>query len=418
MVMPFLEGLNLKEYLVKKGGRLSFEAASDILLRVMDALQEVHRVHLLHRDLSPDNIFLTATKQVMLIDFGAARYQAGEQSKSLSVILKAGYAPEEQYRSSGRQGPWTDVYGVAATFYKTITGQTPPDALDRLAYDTLVPPSELGAAIPPQAEQTLLKALAVRAIDRLQTIDEFKTGLALTKPVVPEIKPAAPLNVQPAQLHQSTVPNPGISAGRVNNQVVAPPVQPHLSAPVPKPSFQRSQWISIIIPVVCLAFLTVAGIAAWRVLKGTQKTDADVKINIPGTGKETVKEAGSVLLPVSLKDQMSKVLSNYKNALENKDKSALRKCYSPHFPELEKKLHEIETNWKGFDFIGMHYAFEIEKEALNNQNPTTLVKWQFQTRDRKTGEIKSNTMMNRVSFVHEEGQWHIKTTEKIMTPGN
>jgi serine/threonine protein kinase len=410
MVMPYLEGLTLKEYLAKKGGRLSYEAARDILLLVMDALQEVHRVHLLHRDLSPDNIFLTTSKQVKLIDFGAARYQAGEQSRSLSVILKAGYAPEEQYRSSGRQGPWTDVYGVAATFYKAITGQTPPDALDRLAYDTLVAPSELGAAIPAEAEQTLLKALAVRAVDRLQTIDEFKAGLTSTKPLTQEIKPAAIADVPPVQPRQSVVPNPVVAAG-INAQAGASNVQPHLSVPVSKPSFQRSQWISILIPLACLAFLTVAGIAAWGVFKGTK---TEVKINVEETGEKI----GLLVPPTSLKDQLSKVLFNYKNALENKDKSGLRKCYSPHFPELEKKLQEIETNWKGFDFIGMHYAFEIEKEALNNQNPTTLVKWQFQTRDRKTGEIKSNTMMNRVSFVHEEGQWHIKTTEKIMTPGN
>jgi len=410
MVMPYLEGLTLKEYLVKKGGRLSYEAARDVLLPVMDALQEVHRVQLLHRDLSPDNIFLTTSKQVKLIDFGAARYQAGEQSKSLSVILKAGYAPEEQYRSSGRQGPWTDVYGVAATFYKAITGQTPPDALDRLAYDTLVAPSELGAAIPPEAEQTLLKALAVRAVDRLQTIDEFKAGLTLTKPLAQEIKLSAIADIPPVPPRQSVVPNPVVDAG-VNVQAGASSVQPHLSVPMSQPSFQRSQWVSILIPLACLAFLTVVGIAAWGVLKGTK---TGVKINVESTGEKS--EPPVPLPPLSLKDQLSKVLSNYKNALENKDKSGLRKCYSPLFPELDKKLQELETNWKGFDFIGMDFNLEVEKEESNN--PTGLVKWQFQTRDRKTGEIKSNTMINRVSFVQEGGQWHIRATEKVIAPGS
>jgi serine/threonine protein kinase len=403
MVMPFLEGLTLKEYLAKKGGRLSFEAARDILLRVMDALQEVHKVHLLHRDLSPDNVFLTTSRQVKLIDFGAARYQAGEQSRSLSVILKTGYAPEEQYRSSGRQGPWTDVYGVAATMYKAITGQTPPDALDRLAHDTLVPPSQLGAAIPPQAEQALLKALAVRAIDRLQTVDEFKAGLTMTSPITPEIRPAAPVNFPLTQPYPSAVPSqvPRTSASDPAGSIK---IQPHLPAQAPNPAFQRSQWVNIVVPLVCLAVLTVAGIAAWGMFKGTKTED---KIKVGGNGKEPGPQA------VSLKDQLSKVLFNYKNALENKDKSELRKCYSPHFPDLEKKLQEIENNWNGFDFIGMAFNLEIEKESFNN--PLALVKWQFEARNRKTGETKPNTLMNRVSFVLEGGQWHIKTTEKIIT---
>jgi serine/threonine protein kinase len=148
-----------------------------IMMPVMDALREVHQAGLLHRDISPDNIYLTSSAQVKLLDFGAARYFAGEQSKSLSVILKQGYAPEEQYRSSGKQGTWTDVYAVGATLYKVLTGKTPPDALDRLAEDTLTPPSRLGVAIPAAAEQALLKALHIKAKQRFQTMGQFQQAL-------------------------------------------------------------------------------------------------------------------------------------------------------------------------------------------------------------------------------------------------
>ena len=101
----------------------------------------------------------------------------GEQSRSLSVVLKPGYAPEEQYRSKGTQGPWTDVYALAATFYRAITGQQPPEAPDRIAGDALKRPSLLGVAIPPKSEAALMKALAVRAEDRFQTVADFQNAL-------------------------------------------------------------------------------------------------------------------------------------------------------------------------------------------------------------------------------------------------
>jgi serine/threonine protein kinase len=177
MVMEYVEGVTLKEYVEKKGGRISFEEAKGIMMPVMDALREVHQAGMLHRDISPDNIYITSSAQVKILDFGAARYFAGEHSKSLSVILKPGYAPEEQYRSSGKQGSWTDVYGVGATIYKALTGKTPPDALDRKEEDTLKPPSQLGVNIPPPAEQALLQALAVTASQRFRTMDEFQQAL-------------------------------------------------------------------------------------------------------------------------------------------------------------------------------------------------------------------------------------------------
>jgi len=191
MVMEYVEGITFKEYLANKGGRIAFEEARDIMMPVMDALREVHQAGMLHRDISPDNIYITTGAQVKILDFGAARYFAGEQSKSLSVILKSGYAPEEQYRSSGKQGAWTDVYAVGATIYKALTGQTPPDALDRMAGETLMPPSRLGVTIPQAAEQALLQALAVIAGQRLQSMGEFQQALLGGEPMAPGEQPTA-----------------------------------------------------------------------------------------------------------------------------------------------------------------------------------------------------------------------------------
>ena len=146
-VMDYVEGITLGHYLVQQPeGRISVEAALRLLTPVMDALRAVHKEGLLHRDLAPDNIYMSRTGRIKLLDFGAARFAAGEHSKSLSIILKPGYAPEEQYRTKGQQGPWTDVYGLAATFYRAITGQLPPESLDRIDDDDLAPPSDLGVA--------------------------------------------------------------------------------------------------------------------------------------------------------------------------------------------------------------------------------------------------------------------------------
>ncbi len=131
--------------------------------------------------------------QVELIDFGAARQPMGNQ-RSISVILKPGYAPEEQYRSRGKQGPWTDVYATGATLYRAITGKVPPESLDRMERETLVPPSRLGVQIPAAAEEALLKAMAVRAQDRFQTVQEFKDALLHSeRPTLTRPKPGMPV---------------------------------------------------------------------------------------------------------------------------------------------------------------------------------------------------------------------------------
>ncbi|MCA1321680.1 protein kinase [Bacillus tianshenii] len=177
LVMYYLEGIDLKKYLEQFGGRLPYEQGLAIMVPVMEALATVHKDGILHRDISPDNIYITMQGEVKLLDFGAARHAVSDSNKSLSVILKPGYAPEEQYRSKGNQGPWTDIYGLAATFYRVLTGKVPPESLDRLDEETLIPPSRLGVAIPPHAEAAILKALSIRSQDRFPSMGGFQQAL-------------------------------------------------------------------------------------------------------------------------------------------------------------------------------------------------------------------------------------------------
>ena len=175
MVMQYLDGTDMKGYLNKRGGHLGEKESISILTPVIEALKEVHKAGVIHRDISPDNIFMTSDGQVKLIDFGAAKQAVGGQ-KSLSVTLKPGYAPEEQYRTRGNQGPWTDVYALTATLYKMLTGNTPPDSLERAINDELVIPNYLS----PNVQFALRKGMAVKAADRFESVEELQRALMMS----------------------------------------------------------------------------------------------------------------------------------------------------------------------------------------------------------------------------------------------
>lgn len=176
IVMEYLEGKTLKEVMEEKGP-LPWDEAVGYIVPILDALSEIHKDGLLHRDISPDNIFVTTDGRVKLIDFGAARYATTTHSKSLSVIVKPGYAPQEQYRSRGDQGPWTDVYASAATLYKLLTGITPEDSMERGEKDTLKPPRKLGIRIPKNKQNALMNALNLKVEDRTASAEAFKEEL-------------------------------------------------------------------------------------------------------------------------------------------------------------------------------------------------------------------------------------------------
>lgn len=169
IVMEYLDGITLKSYL-SQVGKISPYNTLCLLMPVFKSLKKIHDKKLIHRDISPDNIMLVG-EDVKLLDFGAAREFADE--RSLSVMLKQGYAPMEQYRRHGVQGAWTDVYAICATMYKCITGEIPPDAPDRVFEDELKMPSEMGIEIEPKFEKVLRHGLAVKPDERIQSIDEL-----------------------------------------------------------------------------------------------------------------------------------------------------------------------------------------------------------------------------------------------------
>lgn len=172
IVMEYLEGVTLKQYL-RENKRIDAEDLVELLVPLIEALDEIHSQGLIHRDISPDNIMVLPDGRIKLMDFGAARDYTEFGEKSLSIVLKPGYAPPEQYQTHGVQGPWTDIYALCATMYKCITGENPPDAIDRLVDDHLKKISTFGITVSPQIEEAIIKGMSVAAKDRYQNVGDF-----------------------------------------------------------------------------------------------------------------------------------------------------------------------------------------------------------------------------------------------------
>ena len=144
MVMEYVEGRTLEEEL-EASGPLSERRVRELLAKLMEGLEEVHEAEVWHRDIKPKNVMVRADGTPVLIDFGAARQAMGGHSGSLSAVLTPGYAPFEQYRTRGHQGPWTDIYALGAVAYWALSGEVPEDALERVQADRMLPVAPSGA---------------------------------------------------------------------------------------------------------------------------------------------------------------------------------------------------------------------------------------------------------------------------------
>ncbi len=181
-VMELLDGEDLGRLLQHRGGRMSWDAFLPIFLPVAKTLEIIHSVGLIHCDVSPDNICILRGGVPKLLDFGAARVLLHGEAEASVIVLKNGYAPPEQ-RFGRKMGTWTDVYALAATVYRCVTGRVPPASEERLGGEELIPPSQLGADIPgPAWEEALMKGMALHMEQRWQTVRELCGALENAAP--------------------------------------------------------------------------------------------------------------------------------------------------------------------------------------------------------------------------------------------
>lgn len=175
--MEFLDGMTYKSYLKKQGGLIETETAVQVILSVLGALEEIHKSHIIHRDVAPDNIFICKDGRIKLMDFGAARFSKGEEESAHTIILKPGFAPPEQYQAKSKQGAFTDIYAVGAVLYRSLTGIMPDESTNRCTEDNLKAPKELNPEISDTLNNVIMRAMALNPDLRFQTDAEFMQAL-------------------------------------------------------------------------------------------------------------------------------------------------------------------------------------------------------------------------------------------------
>lgn len=182
LVMEYVKGISLKAYLRKRKKPLAQKQILKMIKPVLCALEKIHKKGMIHRDISPENLIVDRSGKMTLIDFGAARMSTGDETKSLTILLKHGYAPMEQYQSKGRQGPWTDIYALCATLYESMSLQVPKRSVERAGADSLIPLKKLAKKderihVSPYVSDVIQKGMEIQKEDRYQDIASFGRAL-------------------------------------------------------------------------------------------------------------------------------------------------------------------------------------------------------------------------------------------------
>ncbi|MGE0153017.1 MAG: protein kinase [Reyranellaceae bacterium] len=263
MVMALVEGDNLSTIL-RQRGTLDERELRAIALPLLNGLEQLHEAGVIHRDIKPANIILRGGREPTLIDFGAAREGLGRKSRSVTSILTPGYAPFEQYGSAGDQGPWTDIYALAATLYHGIAGKPPPDSVDRIRRDPMVPATQAGAG---RYGADLLNAidagLKVDERERPQSVAQWRAMFGAAAVTAPPF-PTAP-STQPT-LQQPVSQPSGRSA-----PVEPPPPPSFMAAP---PSTRGSRKVALAVGIVALLVAGGGAIALTLGSGGSPETAA------------------------------------------------------------------------------------------------------------------------------------------------
>lgn len=215
LVMEYLDGQDLRKMARSSGGKLDPEFAKMVFVTIASSLMEIHRMNILHRDLSPENIIVTSNGRIKLIDFGAARNFVSTQNKGMSILLKPGFAPPEQYNAKGTQGPWSDVYALCATFYTLVSGKPLVDALFRYRGEAQPSLASLGCPVTKKTSDVIERGMELDFKRRYKNFKELldDIDIASNPPKPPKPKdPPIPTTPPKPQGPNSNMTQPYIAA--------------------------------------------------------------------------------------------------------------------------------------------------------------------------------------------------------------
>lgn len=298
MAMPFYDGVTLRDALKQRTGAPDEGWIRRILVPLMDALELMHSESCFHRDIAPDNILLLKDERPVLLDFGAARRVIVDMTQVLTVILKPGFAPIEQYAETPglKQGAWTDIYALAAVVYYIITGRTPPASVGRLMNDTYQPLARLAEG---SYDSTFLagldQCLAIKSDDRPQSIAAmreilgFSTAPAALFPLESTLAmPAGPVLRDSAPQVKSTLTIAGLQFTMKVSPTQQRPQGPAVGdAPLVT---QEKGGRKLMVPALGIAALTALVAVGYIALKGSE--DAPKPAILPEATKMKEVPAG------------------------------------------------------------------------------------------------------------------------------
>jgi len=251
LAMEYLDGMTLKQWLADIE-RFELKKALRLMDFVFDALRAVHGKDIVHRDIKPDNIYITSAGRVLLLDFGGAKQLTAEGDRSMDAMFAHGYAAPEQYFSdSGKVGPWTDVYGAAATLYRMLTGEKLPSALERHADDPAL--DWHGTDVPASVRRAVAKAVSLMQSARFQTIADLDE--AVSSPA------SSRADTKTDTLRTSNTSEAGVTGAGTDTW-----------QPTPRP---RTAQIALVATA-----LVIAGVVAWQ-FRPVTPTDVIVQAPLP-----------------------------------------------------------------------------------------------------------------------------------------
>lgn len=382
LVMEYVPGISLKKYMKQQQKLFSEQETLTLMQPILLALQAMHQKGILHRDISPENLMLSPNNTLTLIDFGAARTFSRSDDDNLTVILKRGYAPEEQYHSNSRQGPWTDLYAVCAVMYQMLTGILPQEASARAEEDHLTPISRIeGLSLSPSTCSALEKGLQMDPMERYPDIG------ALMKVLYPAKKEAAReiTDNSPKETQEMDASEKNAELSKQSESANAPSsINTHthtydqVSAPVPdstvsekeppKKKSRKRRYIAIgLIAALCFdlvfggpLFYPIRGyrypwfIRPFSSSIGTPESyamDDALKLNDRETLLSSIREVN---------DMWDKVI-NHPDEYSDK---IYTKAYIKQLPKWCTKLSE---NWDNFDF-DLTSSYNTESNVSANQS--------------------------------------------------